>query len=96
MQTARVLYNFFEWIATTFWGLAVIKHFVLIESMEYSFREFINSSMQSIYIAVGLIYFIANGIYRHLSKKQDREEKRIRNRILEMELEQLENRRKKN
>lgn len=90
MQTIKNVFQFIEGIAATFWGLTVIDYLAIYEPLQFSFKEFLNSSVQSLYIVVGLIYFILNGVYRHQMKQLEREEKRIKNLKLQEELESME------
>lgn len=96
MQTLKLIYNYIEAVFATFWGLTVIDFLAIPKTMEFNLQTLISSSVQSIYIVVGLIYFILNGIYRHQSKQLERETKRIQNKRAQLDLDNLEDRRKKN
>lgn len=96
MQTVRSLYKFVEGVFGSLWVLTVLDYFSVIKLLQFTIQETINSVFQSIYIAVGLVYFIANGIYRHQKNTLDREAQAIQNRKNLVEVEMMEYEAKKN
>lgn len=96
MQTIRLIYNFMDGVFGTLLGLTIIDYFSIYKTMDFSIKEFISSGIQSIYIVVGLIYFILSGIYRHQTKQEELKEKRMLNRKMQIEIEKIEEKLKKN
>lgn len=96
MQTIKFIYNFMDGVFGTLLGLTIIDYFSVYKSVEFDLKEFITSGAQSIYIIVGLIYFILSGIYRHQTKQEELKEKRMLNRKMQMELDRIEEKLKKN
>jgi hypothetical protein len=90
MQTIKTIFQFIEGVVATFWGLTIIDYFAVPKPINYNLQDIISSGVQSLYIVVGLIYFILNGIYRHQTKQLEREEKRLKNLKLQEEVESME------
>ena len=96
MQTVKAVWKFAEGIFGSLWVLTVLDYFSVVKLLQFTFQDTINSIFQSIYIAVGLVYFIANGIYRHQKNALDREAQAIQNRKNLVEVEMMEYEAKKN
>lgn len=96
MQTVKLIYNFLDGVFATLWGLAVIDYFAVYKTVEFDIKSLISSGVQSIYIIVGLLYFILSGIYRHQLKQEELKEKRMLNRKMQIEIERIEEKQKKN
>ena len=96
MQTIRIVFNIVEAIMTAFWGLVTISFFTITPEMKFNAQELISSWSQSLYIVIGIVYFVMNGVYRHQNKQLERDKKKLENRRMQMDLDRIENNRKKN
>lgn len=96
MQTVRAVWKFAEGIFGSLWVLTVLDYFSIIKLLQFTLQDTLNSIFQSIYIAVGVVYFIANGVYRHQKNTLDREAQRIQNRKELVQVEMMEFEAKKN
>jgi hypothetical protein len=63
MQTIKTIFQFIEGVVATFWGLTIIDYFAVPKPINYNLQDIISSGVQSLYIVVGLVYFILNGIF---------------------------------
>lgn len=96
MQTVKSLWKFVDGFFGSIWVLTVLDYFSIIKLLQFTLQEALNSIFQSIYIAVGLVYFVMNGIYKHQKNTLDREAQSIQNRKNLVEVEMMEYDAKKN
>jgi len=96
MQKVKAIWKFTEGFFGSLWVLTLLDYFSIIKLLQFTLQDTLNSIFQSIYIAVGLVYFIANGVYRHQKNTLDREAQAIQNRKNLVEVEMMEFDAKKN
>lgn len=96
MQTLKVVYNWLEGIFGAFWIASILDYFSILNVLQFTFQETFNSMLNSLFIAFGLVFFILGGWYKHSIKQEEIKSKKIANKKAQLELDRLEQSRKKN
>lgn len=87
MALIKYIFKFVDWSFGMYLGITAIDFFKDYAQNDFSITDVVDARLKLVYMIVGLIYFILRGIHEIKMRKLDREEKRLRNKMLNEDFE---------